>query len=148
MVQKRLLGALVIILVLQSVVSAQIPGGVEYMPGELLVKFKPEATGEAIAALQAQVGLEAIKVFARTGVHHVRIRSNLTVPEAIARLQQHPAVEYAEPNYIRHLNRTPSDPRFPEMWGLHNTGQTSERRPTDSDGSDLRPASRRDLEHP
>jgi subtilisin family serine protease len=124
MVQKGRLGALLIIFVLQSVVSAQSPGGDEYMPGELLVKFTPEATGETIAALQAQVGLETIKVFKRTGVHHVRIRSHLTVPEAVAWLQRHPAVEYAEPNYLRPLNRAPGDPRFPELWGLHNTGQT------------------------
>jgi subtilisin family serine protease len=124
MAQKGCLGALLIILMLQSVVSAQSSSSEEYVPGELLVKFTPEATGEAIAALQAQVGLETIKVFKRTGVHHVRIRAPLTVLEAIAQLLRHPAVEYAEPNYIRHLNRTPSDPRFPELWGLHNTGQT------------------------
>jgi subtilisin family serine protease len=119
-----LVGALGTILLLWGVALAQDSEEPQFVPDELLVKFKPEVSGELIATLQAQFGLETIKVFTRTGLYHLRIRANLTVLQAIERLQQHPAVEYAEPNYIRHLNRTPSDPRFPEMWGLNNTGQT------------------------
>ncbi|MBU4179854.1 MAG: S8 family serine peptidase, partial [Actinobacteria bacterium] len=51
-------------------------------------------------------------------------RSNLTVQEMIERLRRSPLVEYAEPNYIRYLDRTPNDPNYSEMWGLDNTGQT------------------------
>src|SRR4029077_6206542 len=43
--------------------------------------------------------------------------------EAVARLSQDPRVEYAEPNYIWSIDRTPNDPRYPEQYGLHNTGQ-------------------------
>ena len=31
---------------------------------------------------------------------------------------------YAEPNYIVYADAVPSDPRFPELWGLRNLGQT------------------------
>src|SRR5262245_52933178 len=104
MLQQGLIGALSIILLLQGAIGAQGSGGEEDVTGGLLVKFKQEATSDAIAAVQAEAGLETIKVSKRTGIHHVRILSTLTVPEAIARLQQHPAVEYAEPNYVRRLN--------------------------------------------
>jgi subtilisin family serine protease len=39
-------------------------------------------------------------------------------------LRENPAVEYAEPDYIVEALLLPNDPRFPELWGLHNTGQT------------------------
>ncbi|MCF6437025.1 S8 family serine peptidase [Pseudoalteromonas sp. MMG022] len=44
--------------------------------------------------------------------------------EAIAMLSQHPAVEYAEPDYKVSVMGIPDDARFDELWGLHNTGQT------------------------
>lgn len=39
-------------------------------------------------------------------------------------ISSHPAVKYAEPNYILRAIGMPDDPRFPELWGMHNTGQT------------------------
>jgi len=44
---------------------------------------------------------------------------------AIAALRARSDVVYAEPNFIRRAMITPNDPRYPEMWGLNNTGQAS-----------------------
>ena len=44
--------------------------------------------------------------------------------DAIARFRNDPSIEYIEPNYELHALRTPNDPRFPELYGLQNTGQT------------------------
>ncbi|MCV2885052.1 S8 family serine peptidase [Aestuariibacter sp. AA17] len=49
--------------------------------------------------------------------------SNKSVKEAIEILKQHPAVLYAEPNYIVKKAALPDDPSFGSLWGLHNTGQ-------------------------
>jgi len=54
----------------------------------------------------------------------VRLDGGVDVEDAIARLRRDPAVLYAEPNYIVHATQTPDDPRFGELYGLHNTGQT------------------------
>jgi subtilisin family serine protease/subtilisin-like proprotein convertase family protein len=54
----------------------------------------------------------------------VRLDKNSDVDAVIAQLRQDPAVAYAERNYIVHAVATPNDPRFPELYGLHNTGQT------------------------
>ncbi len=54
----------------------------------------------------------------------VRLDGDIDVQDAIARLRRDPAVLYAEPDYIVHATQTPDDPRFGELWGLHNTGQT------------------------
>jgi hypothetical protein len=46
------------------------------------------------------------------------------VKEAIKAYSQNPDVLYAEPDYVVHATITPNDPRFSELWGLHNTGET------------------------
>ncbi|WP_448547441.1 S8 family serine peptidase [Thalassotalea fusca] len=44
--------------------------------------------------------------------------------EALERLRNHPAVLYAEPDYMVQAQVIPDDSRMDELWGLHNTGQT------------------------
>ncbi|CAH9049916.1 hypothetical protein PSECIP111854_00410 [Pseudoalteromonas sp. CIP111854] len=46
------------------------------------------------------------------------------VKDALKALNNHPAVEYAEPDYKVSVQGMPDDPRFDELWGLNNTGQT------------------------
>lgn len=43
---------------------------------------------------------------------------------AIEALRAQPDVAYAEPNYLRRKTATPSDPRYGDLWGLKNTGQS------------------------
>ena len=57
----------------------------------------------------------------------------MTVEEAVALYSAEPDVEYAEPNFIVSILATPNDPRFGELWGLHNTGQTGGTPDTDID---------------
>lgn len=95
-----------------------------YVPGEVLVKFRPQAASGDIASIKSQLRLDTLGIFKRITVHRLKILSNLTVEQALSRLRQSPLVEYAEPNYYRYLNLVPNDPRYPEMWGLNNTGQT------------------------
>ena len=48
----------------------------------------------------------------------------LSTKEALEKLKNHPAIKYAEPDYIVKASVIPDDTRFDEMWGLNNTGQT------------------------
>jgi len=130
MLKKILCAMSLISLVVYTVIAlsgsaiAQTPEGAEYVQGEFLVKFKPDVKKEAVVSLKSEFGLEAIKILKRTGIHHLKIGSNLTVQEMIEQLRCCPFVEYAEPNYIRYLDHTPNDPDYSQMWGLDNTGQT------------------------
>ncbi|HEY7658246.1 MAG TPA: S8 family serine peptidase [Burkholderiales bacterium] len=45
--------------------------------------------------------------------------------EALEQYRGDPDVLYAEPNYVVHTTAIPDDTRFGELWGLHNTGQSS-----------------------
>ena len=50
--------------------------------------------------------------------------SGMSTKDAIALLKSHQAIEYVEPDYQVSIARTPDDPRFDELWGLNNDGQT------------------------
>ncbi|MBT9169303.1 MAG: Thermophilic serine proteinase [Syntrophomonadaceae bacterium] len=100
----------------------------EYVPGEILIKFKPslkvQATAVSIKASEAGVPAVLKQAFQKLNVHHLKITDpNLTVEDAIKKLTAHPDVEYAEPNYIFHALLTPNDTSFGQLWGLHNIGQ-------------------------
>jgi hypothetical protein len=73
----------------------------EGVPGELLIRFKPDVSRERITALLGGVGAEVITVFESLRLYHVRITSGEPVQTVIRKLSSLPEVEYAEPNYPR-----------------------------------------------
>ncbi len=99
------------------------PPGQAFVPGEILIKFQPNARAEDRANARAQLGASHIRTF-HTGAEHWRLGKGVSVEEALGRMKGNPHVKYAEPNYIITADLIPDDPRFPEMWGLNNTGQT------------------------
>ncbi len=92
--------------------------------GELIIKFKPGASQSSINRILADLRATPIHRFGRIRAEHDRIGGTMSVPEAIARYKDHPAIQLIEPNYIFSISRTPDDLRFSELWGLRNTGQT------------------------
>lgn len=103
----------------------------EYVPGDVLVMFKP-ATTDAAAALSAtsrgafvsrQYRWLSEKRRQKTVLMH---SDSKTTAALIAELRRDPQVETAEPNYLRKVSAayTFNDPRYGELWALHNTGQT------------------------
>jgi hypothetical protein len=105
------------------------------VPGEILVRFRSHATivkgapreelllaerqGAMVVSVERLRGPEIFE-----GLRIARVRAEDT-HRAIEALRARPDVIYAEPNYIRKAFKTPNDPRFAEMWGLKNTGQSS-----------------------
>lgn len=98
----------------------------KYIPGEVLVKFKDDASSLGINSIHADGNLQEIKAFSVNSkvVHHYKLDGTLSVEEAVAKYRSNPAVEYAEPNYLYWTKAIPSDTQFGTLWGLHNTGQT------------------------
>jgi subtilisin family serine protease len=125
----------------QKLGSAQVMGGGapprrgspssagKYRPGELLVRFRRGIAKVRIEALHSQVRAAVVKHFRVVdNLQLVRLPAGERVEDAIRAYRQNPEVLYAEPNYIRTIDQsplTPNDPRFAELWGLHNTGQNS-----------------------
>lgn len=71
----------------------------DYVPRELLVKFKPEARPEDIRFINSHHGAHTLSIISGIRVHRLRLPAHLSVEEAVRLYTQSPLVEYAEPNY-------------------------------------------------
>jgi subtilisin family serine protease/P pilus assembly chaperone PapD len=94
-----------------------------FVPGEVLLRFNPSVSAAAVDSARLQLGAVGLRSF-RSGAQHWRLKPDMNVGEAIEDLSRNPDVAYVEPNYVLTMDATPSDPRYPELWGLNNTGQT------------------------
>jgi subtilisin family serine protease len=101
-----------------------------YVEGEVIVTFKPPVTLNAARQALGNHSLPLTKHYAELSRHRGRhsglVRAkNRTTAELIAELSQDPAVETAEPNYLRWVTGgpAPNDALFTNLWGLRNTGQ-------------------------
>ena len=95
-----------------------------YVPGELLVKYRPSLSAAATLYYQTHWGVSSVRTFRTIGVQHVKLPKDMTVEQALEVLESDPGVEYAEPNYYCYATATPDDTHFTNLWGLHNTGQS------------------------
>jgi subtilisin family serine protease len=96
-----------------------------YAPGELLVKYRPAVRTRTAEYFRQRWGVSILHTFAGIGVHHVKLPADMTVEEALDLYRHDTDVEYAEPNYYRHITATPNDTDYQSfLWGMTNTGQT------------------------
>jgi subtilisin family serine protease len=109
-----------LILALPLLASAAPP---RIIPGELIIRYKNNVTLSARGAFRTRIQADRVHEFRRLNIEHVRLRG-MTTEEAIRRYSSDPSVEYVEPNYEITLDAVPNDPRFGELYGLRNTGQT------------------------
>ncbi|QPD02979.1 MAG: hypothetical protein Nkreftii_000753 [Candidatus Nitrospira kreftii] len=98
----------------------------KYVPREVLVKFKDEASSLGMKSLDVDGNTHEIKAFSVNGrvIHQYKLDGTMSVDEAVLKYRSNPAIEYAEPNYLYWLKTIPNDAQFDTLWGLHNTGQT------------------------
>ncbi|HZE89382.1 MAG TPA: S8 family serine peptidase, partial [Verrucomicrobiae bacterium] len=94
-----------------------------HAPGTVIVKLKSRATPADHETLRAQLGATRRHTF-RSGAEHWKLPPGLSTEQAIARLRRDPRVEYAEPDYVVQTALAPNDPGYPQLYGLHNAGQT------------------------
>ena len=107
---------------------ARAQGGPEFIPDEVLVKFRPGTAAADKAAARGRanaVGAEVIttplmRELGEGDIELVRLPAGMTVANAMARLKGHFAVEYAEPNWIYRHDATSNDPYYTNgsLWGM------------------------------
>jgi len=108
-------------------------GGAEFVPGEVIVRFREGTTAAKTSAprlavlrtserdISAEVTeFEGSDIVNGLRLAHVAPADTLVAVEAFNSRED---VLYAEPNYIRRKYALPNDPRFGDQWGLKNTGQ-------------------------
>ena len=71
-----------------------------YVPGEILIKFKDGTDVQSIKAIQKIISLRTIKVVPKLNIYRMKIQNGSSVEEVIKRLKGFREVEYSEPNYI------------------------------------------------
>ncbi len=96
--------------------------GREAVAGEVLVKLRTPSARDVLD-IKRLADTDTLTSLGRTGVRRLRSRSR-DVRALLRLLASHPAVAYAEPNYIVRTFTDPSDPLAPQLWGLQNTGQS------------------------
>ena len=87
--------------------------------GEVLVKFRQAATVANRQLVGGQVDADQDVEVGGGGVHRLHSRS-LNAAALVGFLSAHPAVEYAEPNYLVQSTVVPNDPQLAQLWGLQN----------------------------
>ncbi|HXG50532.1 MAG TPA: S8 family peptidase [candidate division Zixibacteria bacterium] len=96
-----------------------------FVSDEVIVKFRGDADEFVKDLARFRIAGGRKKLFKYIpGLEVIRLGRGVTVQEAVEILRQDPAVAYAEPNYIVRTTSTPNDPRFADLWGLHNVGQS------------------------
>jgi thermitase len=94
---------------------------VEFAAGEILLKFK-----EGVAETQQHQILDKYSLkevqFNSTIQTHLVLTKEEDVTSKVSLLNQEPAIEYAQPNYVKKKNSTPNDPYYSSQWYLPHIG--------------------------
>ncbi len=95
---------------------------VEYVPNELIVKFKEGSfqTMSVLSSMQAQ----PVKTFRASGAMLVRLPKVMDAKQVLQTMVMSSEIEYVELNQVYHLNAIPNDPDFDQLYGLNNEGKT------------------------
>ena len=94
-----------------------------WVPGEVLVQFEDDVARSEQASVVAD-GAKVTERFPEVDANLVELPSGTSVPEALQELRHDEDVVHAEPNKIVFSSAIPDDPRFSDLWGMHNTGQS------------------------
>jgi subtilisin family serine protease len=98
----------------------------EHVAGEMLVRFASNIDATSFASIAADLGGEVTKELSLIDAAVVRLTdATESLQDAVHRWDNDERILYAEPNYIVRTVGTPNDVDFAELWGLHNTGQTT-----------------------
>ncbi|HYN44928.1 MAG TPA: NosD domain-containing protein [Candidatus Limnocylindrales bacterium] len=95
----------------------------EHKSGELLVKYTKKLPKKDLENFYKSQNMTLIKDYPGIGYHLIRVDES-RLENAMEGLSVSDKFEDAEPNYRVKALKTPNDPRFNELWGMNNTGQT------------------------
>ncbi|MBF6593900.1 MAG: S8 family peptidase [Thermaceae bacterium] len=93
------------------------PSG-EFVPGEVIVRFKPSVSLQSVQTLQvAGISLQRMSGLGLTDTALYRTTTSTSDTLALVEvLRQRADVLYAQPNYLMQALATPNDPAFPIQW--------------------------------
>src|SRR4030067_312144 len=116
------IGLAIFVLILTS--ALQTPDKIAYVEGEVLVKFRPSASAQAVSSAASSVEATDVSQILNTDFRKIKFAKTRQGERAVQTTQSLPEVEYAAPNYIYYALNPTHDPSFGELWGLENTGKS------------------------
>ncbi|MDY6854331.1 MAG: S8 family serine peptidase [Thermodesulfobacteriota bacterium] len=94
--------------------------GIQYAPGEIIVKFKKGISQDIIREINKPLGISVRSISKDGGFIRLNIPKNKTIEAMVAIYSRNPLIEYAEPNYIAHAFLVPNDTYYPYQWHMDN----------------------------
>ena len=104
---------------------------------QLHIGFASGMDAQTREAILASAGLTKLSRHESINANLVEVANGDDMAAKMTALAGTPGVRYVEPNYILTASAFPNDPRFDELWGLHNTGQTGGIDDADIDGPEI-----------
>lgn len=103
--------------------AARNPGKEEFVPHQLLVKFKPGTPEYVRSEIHRRAGAVLLRRFlGDERLVEVRLPEGVELDSALAYYSSLADVQYAQRNLVYHIVETiPSDPGFVHQWGWKNT---------------------------
>ncbi|MCB1182089.1 S8 family serine peptidase [bacterium] len=111
---------LLLLFALGSSAFAAVAPGYEYVPGQIIVKFKDGVPGAEKSNLFSSVAGVKLRDFKQIKAEHWQVTGR--IEDIVSRLEDDPRVEYAQPNYVLYALEIPNDTRFGDLWGMNNDG--------------------------
>jgi len=93
------------------IVAAGASASSDYAPGQILVKFKPTSASARLIAHRV-IGAATASEISQIGVEKIKLRSGMSVEQALKYYRGLSNVQYAEPDYIVRADFTPNDPMY------------------------------------
>jgi serine protease len=108
-------------LALIALAAAPAARAADYVPGQVIVKYKDGTTGKAQDGVEQYSGTEQRRTLPG-GSTQLGIADDRSVSQTVAKLKTDPRVAYAVPNYVAHIAGGPlfpNDPGFHLQWNLN-----------------------------
>ena len=114
------LGVPLAVLVAALFGAAPAPAVAGSVTGEIIVRFKGNAGGSERAEARRTARVELKRSLRLGGTQLVEVENGQDVDSAVAALRRDGRVKHAVPNFTVEASGATNDPRFSELWGLHN----------------------------
>jgi subtilisin family serine protease len=93
-----------------------------YAPGRVLVQFRPGVTMAGMRGMAASADAAVLREITNRGASAGRLlvvqSTTATTAELVMAFSSDSRVRFAEPDYVLHVDATPNDTRFAELWGM------------------------------
>ncbi len=98
---------------------------IEFVPGEVLVKFVAGTGDQQMQQVLSRENAEVKRIYPLCGVHLITFNNGLNEEVTAARLMASQAVEYAERNLLCRISWRPNDPLFSDQWNFEQISMES-----------------------